>query len=104
MKAKDKKMEELKPTTQKVRIIVKDVYDKDGVLQDFKQYEMVINEKGKLQRCKFKRDVMLQKFDKLRKFEVEVGYCKEAKNYEYPVYWISDVKYDTIKVLVKDEN
>lgn len=96
-------MVEMQPTTKKVRIIVKDVFDKNGVLQDFKEYQIVREDlKGKLQRCKFKKDVEMSKFRGLRKFEVEVGYYNEAINYEYPVVWLSDIKYDTIKVIVKD--
>ena len=91
-------MEEIKKTTKTIKIIVKDVYNKEGVLQSFKEYQYVNQEKkGLLQRAKFKRDVILAKFDGLKKFTVEVDYCKEDNRFEFPVVWISGVHYDTIK-------
>ena len=84
-----------------VRIIVKDVYSKEGVLQNFKEYQIVRQDQGgRLQRCKFKRDVNVAYFDGMKKFEAEFEYKQEAKNYEYPIMWLGSLKADTIKKLL----
>lgn len=93
--------EEIKKTTETIRIIVEPVYNKEGVRQNFDEYKIVRkDEGGKLYKLKFKRDVNVAQFKGLRKFEVEVDYCKPAKNYEYPLYWVSGVHYDTIKPIM----
>lgn len=91
-------MEEIKKETKTVRIIAKDVYNKEGKLQNFKSYDYVDKDnKGKLIRVSFQRNVDLTKFEGLGKFEVEVKYFKIANNYEYPRVYIGEVDYSTIK-------
>lgn len=83
------------------RIIVKDVYNKQGVLQNFKEYQIVRQDKGgMLQRVKFRKNVNVAHFEGMKKFEAEFEYQKEASNYEYPVMWLGDLKADTIKKIL----
>lgn len=90
-------MEEIKNNVKHIRVVVEDAYNKDGVKQNFNIYKIVVDG-GKLVRCKFKRDVNLNLFDGMKKFECDVEYYSDAsKFYEYPVVWVGSVKTDTIK-------
>lgn len=90
-------MEEIKQEFKTVRIIAKDVYNKEGKLQNFKSYDYVDKDnKGKLIRVSFQKNVDLSKFEGLGKFEINVKYFKIATNYEYPRVYIGDVDYNSI--------
>lgn len=90
-------MTELKNELKHCRILIEDAYDKNGVLQNFKQYFVVKDEKGNLQRVAFRRNVNLTIFEGMKKAEFDCKYYEPEKFKEYPRIWIGDIVLDSVK-------
>lgn len=90
-------MIELKNEVQHVRVIINKLFDEKGNERPFKEYLVVTDDKGHLQKVAWRRNVNLQVFEGMHKVEFDCKYYKPEKYVEYPRVWIGDIVLDSIK-------